>query len=125
MNFLVDSSVIIDFLRGDRGAEKVLQEVIQSGSLHASEISRLEVLAGMRAREEGATRLFLSLFKWHPIDTTIAERAGELGRLWLPSHSSIDSADLAIAATALVLGCQLLTCNVKHFPMFAELTKPY
>ncbi len=43
------------------------------------------------------TRLLLSLFQRHPVDTMIAEPAGELGRQWLPAHRSIDGADLAIA----------------------------
>ncbi|MGC8510860.1 MAG: hypothetical protein ACP5PB_08340 [Acidimicrobiales bacterium] len=55
----------------------------------------------------------------------IAERAGELGRRWLLSHQSSDSADLAIAATALLTGSVLLTCNVRHFPMFEDLATPY
>lgn len=125
MTILVDTSVIIDYLRGDRGAEKILEGERTVAALHASEITRIEVLAGMRANEEGETRSLLSIFIWHPVDTVIAERAGELGRRWLASHQTIDSADLAIAATAMVTGCELLTCNVKHFPMFAGLTKPY
>jgi predicted nucleic acid-binding protein len=88
-------------------------------------MTRLEVLAGMRASEEGATRLLLTLFHWHPLDPMIAERAGELGRRWLPSHGSNDGADLAIAATAMLTGSSLLACNVKHFPMFPDLKKPY
>jgi hypothetical protein len=122
---LVDTSVIIDYLRGHHGAKEVLEGERLAAPLHASEITRLEVIAGMRTNEEGGTRSFLSIFIWHPVDTLIAERAGELGRRWLPSHRSIDSADLAIAATALVTGCKLLTCNVKHFPMFTDLRKPY
>ena len=125
MAVLVDTSVIIDFLRGHHGAEEVLEEARLTAPLHASEMTRLEVLADMRANEEGGTRLFLSLFQWHPVDTMIAELAGELGRRWVPSDRSIDGADLAIAATAMALGCPLLTCNVKHFPMFADLKKPY
>lgn len=125
MTVLVDTSVIIDYLRGNPGAERVLEEARMDAPLHASEITRLEVLAGMRTVEESATRALLSIFIWHPVDTLIAERAGELGRTWLSSHRSIDSADLAIAATAVVAGCELLTCNVKHFPMFKDLKKPY
>ncbi len=125
MAVLVDTSVIIDFLRGHHDAQEVLEEARLTAPLHASEMTRLEVLAGMRANEEGGTRLLLSLFQWHPVDTSIAELAGELGRQWLPAHPWIDSADLAIAATAMALGCPLLTCNVKHFPMFADLKKPY
>jgi hypothetical protein len=125
MTFLVDTSVIIDFLRGHHGAERVLEDARTGAPLHASEITRLEVLAGMRSNEEGGTRALLSIFIWHPVDTLIAERAGELGRKWLSSHSRIDSADLAIAATVVITGCELLTCNVQHFPMFKDLTKPY
>ena len=88
-------------------------------------MTRLEVLAGMRLNEEGGTRALFSILKWHPVDELIAERAGELGRKWLPIHSSIDGADLAIADTAMVIGCQLLTCNIAHYPMFAGLKTPY
>jgi hypothetical protein len=125
MTVLVDTSVIIDYLRGHHGAEEALEGERLGAPLHASEITRLEVLAAMRTNEESDTRSFLSIFVWHPVDTSIVERAGELGRKWLPSHRSIDSADLAIAATAMATGCKLLTCNVKHFPMFTDLRKPY
>jgi predicted nucleic acid-binding protein len=125
MTVLVDTSVIIDYLRGDVGAELVLEHQRRRAPLHASEITRLEVLASMTPGEEGGTRSLMSIFIWHDVDSLIAERAGELGRRWLASHNAIDSADLAIAATAIVTGCELLTCNVEHFPMFAELKKPY
>ncbi len=124
MTFLVDTSVIIDYLRGHRGAERVLEDARVAAPLHASEITRLEVLAGMRTHEEGGTCALLSVLVWHPVDTLISERAGELGRRWLSSHQ-MDSADLAVAATVVVTGCELLTCNVKHFPMFKDLKKPY
>lgn len=55
----------------------------------------------------------------------MAEEAGALGRQWLPSHRGIDGADLAIAATAILLDAELLTLNVRHFPMFPELRRPY
>ncbi|MGH2379512.1 MAG: hypothetical protein ACRDGT_13730 [Candidatus Limnocylindria bacterium] len=79
----------------------------------------------MRAAEEEATRSLLSTLTWHPVDADVAEQAGALGRRWLPSHSTIDGADLAIAATAIRGGLRLLTRNVRHFPMFAELRSPY
>jgi len=125
MSVLVDTSVIIDYLRGHQGAAQALEEARSGAPLHASEMTRLEVLAGMRTHEERSTRALLSVFVWHPVDTLIAERAGEMGRKWLPSHRSIDSADLAIAATVIVTGCELFTCNIKHFPMFTDLKQPY
>lgn len=125
MTVVVDTSVLIDVLRGDRTAAAVLREARREGALHASEVTRLEVLAGMRSGEEPATRALLEAFTWHPLGEQIAERAGELGRRWLPGNRGIDTADLAIAATVLWLDAQLLTRNVKHFPMVAGLTAPY
>lgn len=125
MSALVDTSVLIDYLRGHADAAEVLERERASGPLHASEITRLEVLAGMRPSEQHATRALLSTLRWHPVDELIAEQAGELGRRWLPSHHTIDSADLAIAATALGTKTRLLTCNVRHFPMFPDLRAPY
>ncbi|MBN9215491.1 MAG: hypothetical protein ABS62_04590 [Microbacterium sp. SCN 70-200] len=122
---LVDTSILIDVLRGQDAAVAVLQASHRRGPLHASEITRMEVLAGMRPREEAPTRTLLRLLTWHPVDEGVAERAGALGREWLPSHRGIDSADLAIAATALGLGVPLLTRNVKHFPMIPGLVAPY
>ncbi len=125
MTALVDTSVLIDYLRGDQQAAEVLERERAAAALHASEITRLEVLAGMQPAEEDGTRLLLSTIVWHPVDTEVAEEAGALGRKWLPSHLSIDSADLAIAATAIRTGSRLLTRNVRHFPMFSGLLAPY
>ena len=125
MSAFVDTSVLIDYLRGREVAAQVLEAQRVAGSLHASEVTRLEVLAGMRASEEEATRSLLSALVWHPVDAEVAEVAGRLGREWLPSHRNIDSADLAIAATAQMVGLPLLTLNVRHYPMFAGLQAPY
>jgi predicted nucleic acid-binding protein len=125
VSVFVDTSVLIDYLRGHAVAAGVLEQQRRTGTLHASEMTRLEVLAGMRPGEEPSTRSLLSALIWHPVDAEVAERAGALGREWLPSHRTIDSADLAIAATAQLTGLPLLTMNVRHFPMFPGLHPPY
>lgn len=125
MTVVVDTSVLIDVLRGDPGAAASLRVEREAGPLHASEVTRLEVLAGMRPREEDATRAFFTALVWHPVDERVAEIAGELGLRWLAGNRGIDTADLAIAATAIALDARLLTRNVKHFPMFSELSPPY
>jgi predicted nucleic acid-binding protein len=124
VSVVLDTSVLIDFLRGHQGARETVRRERATGQLHASEVSRLEVLAGMRPTEEPATRLLLSTLTWHPLDAEVAEQAGALGRRWLPSHHTIDAADLAIAATVILTGSRLLTRNTRHFPMFG-LTAPY
>lgn len=125
MSALVDTSILIDYLRGHPEAAELLERERVLARLHASEITRLEILSGMRSREERATRALLSALAWHPVDAEVTEEAGSLGRRWLRSHHAIDSADLAIAATAIRTGSRLLTRNVRHFPMFADLRSPY
>jgi predicted nucleic acid-binding protein len=122
---LVDTSVLIDYLLGHPPAAALLERERAAAPLHANEITRSEILAGMRTGEEDATRSLLSTLVWHPVDTAVAEQAGTLGRRWLPSHHTIDGADLAIAATAILNDLRLLTANVRHFPMFADLQAPY
>lgn len=125
MSALVDTSILIDYLRGHEAAAGVLEEERAADVLHGSEMARLEVLAGMRPNEEDRTRSFLSTLRWHPVGTEVAEEAGALGRRWLPSHRAVDGADLAIAATTILIGARLLTLNVRHFPMFSDLRPPY
>jgi len=49
------------------------------------------------------------------------------GRLPRPLRATpaLTGADLAIAATVVLIGGRLLTVNVRHFPMFPDLRVPY
>lgn len=67
MTVLVDTSTIIDVLRGSATATALLADARRAGPLHASELTRLEVLASMRPREEPATRALLEVFTWRPL----------------------------------------------------------
>lgn len=125
MSVLVDTSVLVDVLRGEAVAAAVLREARKAGPLHGSDVTRREVLAGMRVGEESATRTLLGVLTWHPLDDRVAEVAHELGRQWLSSNRDLDSAGLVIAATAVLLDAPLLTQNVERYPMFAGLAAPY
>ncbi|MPV50759.1 PIN domain-containing protein [Pseudactinotalea sp. HY160] len=125
MTSLIDTSILIDVLRGEPAAVTLLRTERGLGPLHASEVTRVEVLVGVRRGEERSTSDLLVILDWHPVDREVSERAGELGRRWLPSHRGIDTADLVIAATAELLGARVFTRNVKHFPMIDGLTAPY
>jgi predicted nucleic acid-binding protein len=123
MSILCDTTVIIDILRGIEPAvawARALQE-----RPACSEITRVEVLRGLRSPERRATERLFGTILWIPVDERIARRAGELGRTWRRSHQGIATADLIIAATAQELGHELATLNVKHFPMIRELRLPY
>ncbi|KAA3419994.1 PIN domain-containing protein, partial [Streptococcus pneumoniae] len=53
-----------------------------------------------------------------------ASLAGDYVRQYGPSHG-VDPIDALIAATAKSANLQLATLNLKHFPMFKGLKRPY
>jgi predicted nucleic acid-binding protein len=123
---VVDTSILIDHLRGDPRARALLRDAFQQGRrLAASVLTKVEVLAGVRPAEEAETARLLALFDWIPVDESLADRAGELARQYLPSYPGIDPVDVIIAATVEHRGADLWTRNRKHFPMFPVLSDPY
>ena len=126
MAVVVDTSVLIDHLRGDAEARAALRQAAEGGEhLVASVLTKIEVLAGMRASEERATRLLLGSLEWIEVDDALAEGAGALANQFLPSHPGVDPVDYVIAATVERLDAELWTRNLKHFPMFPGLKAPY
>jgi predicted nucleic acid-binding protein len=123
---LVDSTVAIDYLRAYPPAAELLERTFEEGeSLAASEIVRFEVLAGARESELGRLDSFFAALNWIVVDERIARLAGWLSRRFRRSHAAIDAPDYLIAATALALDAELLTTNVKHFPMLEGLQAAY
>lgn len=126
MTIVVDTSVLVDHLRGDDGARLALADAVRRGErLVCSVVTRVEVLAGMRPAEEAATRRLLDALDWIDVDGDIAEHAGLLANRYLRSHPGVDPVDFIIAATAQRLDAELWTRNVKHFPMLEGLSPPY
>ncbi len=123
---LLDTSVAIDHLRGVEPAVAVLTKIIKADEpILASEVVRFELLAGVRPREVDALELFFSVLSWVPVGEEVARAAAALARNNRRSHSGIDDADYLIAATTLLLDAELLTTNVRHFPMLEGLRPAY
>jgi predicted nucleic acid-binding protein len=123
---VLDTSVAIDHLRGLDAAVDLLAATLDAGeALVASEVVRFELLAGARDGEMKGIDDFSSACSWVPVSEEVTRTAAVLARRHRRSHSGIDDADYLIAATALLLDAELLTTNVKHFPMIPELTAPY
>jgi predicted nucleic acid-binding protein len=118
---LFDSTVLIAHLRGVSEATQLLYEAVADGAAVCSVLSRVEIEGGMRTNERSAVARLFSVLELQPVTDLIAIRAGEFLRAYRRSHPGIDVADYVIAATADLLGAELLTLNVKHFPMFEGL----
>lgn len=119
---VLDTTVLIDLLRGHAAALDYLRSLTDVPA--CSEVTRVEVMRGVRHREREPTEALLHTMRWIGLDEQIARRAGALGRTWRRSHL-IATPDLIIAATAQELGAELATSNTRHFPMFSALKPPY
>ena len=125
-HLLLDTGVIIDYLRGHQSAITLIQE--NSDLIVLSPISVVGLYAGVRGNEDDEEQVvlteFLSLFKCVPISSDIA-RLGGLYRRELGRSHGVSLADAIIAATVTIIDADLLTLNIKHFPMFPKLEPPY
>lgn len=120
---LLDTCVVIDVLRGRETAVAFVSGLASAPSVSA--ITATEIVAGCRnAQERRQIDRLLSHYNVHDIGLEIASLAGELIRQYGRSHGT-DPLDALIAATARVHSLELATLNLKHFPMFAGLKRPY
>lgn len=123
---LLDTTVAVDHLRGDGDAVDLLRRLVEEDEvLAASEVVRFELVAGVRDDERPALERFFSVVSWIPVGEDVARAAGNLARRYRRAHGGIDDADYLIAASALLHEADLLTTNVRHFPMLPGLTAPY
>jgi len=122
---LVDSDILIAHLRGVPDARSWLREARLRSPLGISVATVAELTGGMRSAERREVWALLNVMRPEPVTELVARRAGELRRRFRRSHTGIGIADYLVAATALELGAELATLNVKHFPMFDDLRPPF
>jgi hypothetical protein len=116
---VLDTSVLIEFLRGRPGAAEFVEGL--SATTCVSAITVVELFAGA-ASDEACSRLdgLLSAFDVVPLTPKIARDAGLIRR----AHGTAVP-DAVIAATAAHLGAELLTFNPRHFRMLEGVREPY
>lgn len=120
---LLDTNVIIDFLRGKPEAVRFIRHLTAKPAI--SVVTVAEIFAGLRSQdEELAARGLFGQCKIIGLTPSIAETGGVAMRHFRASHG-MDFADALIAATAEHHGLELATLNVKHFPMFPKLKPAY
>ncbi len=120
---ILDSCILIDLSRENPQALAFLEGLSTIPSI--SVVTATEILCGVKnAREE---RLFEQLFQaWKVVDVNlrIARLAARYLKDFRASHG-LDMIDAFIAATAMSHECDLVTLNLKHFPMFEGIARPY
>ena len=118
MKLLLDTSVLIDVLRGRKDRKLLLRRLIEEGhSLSTTVLNVAELYAGMRAGEEARTEEFLGGLECVALRSSAARLAGRLKSAWQKKGRTLTLADTLIAAVAIEERCVLLTDNRKDFPM--------
>jgi len=120
---LIDTDILIDYLRGHPSAVSFIEQNIDD--LVLSAVSIAELYQGVREGHE-RTKLsrMISALTVLPLTLEIAETAGLFRRDYRDSIGC-GLADCMIAATASEHHLALATLNDKHFRMLSSVTKPY
>lgn len=118
MTILLDSSVLIDVLRGRRGRRELLTEWLCQGHILACcAINITELHAGLGRGEERSTERLFDGLDYLEIPPAAARRAGDLLREWRRKGRTLSLPDAIIGAMAVEFGLALATDNKKDFPM--------
>jgi predicted nucleic acid-binding protein len=114
---LLDTTVLIDVLRGRSAAQRLLR-LRSSGEVpFVCCVNVEEIWRGLRpGDEEDAGRLLQGL-RLAELGLVEGQRAGRWRREAAARGTTLSQADSLIAAAALGVGARLATGNPKHFPM--------
>jgi predicted nucleic acid-binding protein len=117
MPLVLDTTVLIDALRGRPAADRLEDLMIGRELLLTTAINVEEIVRGLRPDEQDAADLLLTGLRILPIRRQEAERAGRWRREFASRGRTLHQADCLIAAAASGAGGRLATANVKDFPM--------
>lgn len=114
---LLDTTVLIDALRGRGAADRVLQLRRLGDTPYVCAVNVEEVTRGLRPAEQAAAdRLFRGV-RIAPLGQAEGSQAGEWRRHFASRGRTLSQADCLVAAAALSIGARLATGNPKDFPM--------
>jgi predicted nucleic acid-binding protein len=121
LSVIVDTDVLIWYLRGRREAAELLSGLDR---VRLSAVTYMELVQGMRNADElRALRGTLTSGRWQVL--TITEAICTRAMTYVEEHflaGSLQMADALIAATCIEHGERLATGNLKHYQVIPELS---
>lgn len=123
--WLIDTDVLIDYLRGNPKAVEFLRELVEESTCCISSITIAELYIGVKEGiERNILDIFIKQFEVIVLDGNIAIKGGLLRRKFGKNHGT-GLVDALIAASAEEFTLKLITLNKKHFPMLNDVRVPY
>lgn len=121
MKLVVDTSILIDYLRGGTKWQDFLVNAPRNAELFLPTIAIFELFSGKSTKKSLIAEDISNLLKRFTnieLDENIAQKAGELRR---DVGHHISPQDYIIAASALEINGTVVTLNKKHFEQIPNL----
>lgn len=117
MRLLLDTTVLIDALRGRPASERVRALRNASTTPWICALNVEEVVRGALPEEQEVVLRFLGGMRLAPLGRAEGELAGRWRREYARKGITLSQSDCLIAAAAVGVGARLASGNPKHFPM--------
>ena len=117
MSLLLDTTVLIDVLRGRPAAERLSKLRELEPVPYVCAINVEELWCGHRPGEEAVLERFVGALRLAPLGKVEGELAGGWRRTFAAKGLTLSQADCLIAAAAVGVGAVLATGSPKDFPM--------
>ena len=126
MNYLLDTDILVDLLRGDPIiVENLKQKRIVIGEAFISVLSVFELTEGAylanREAELILTRELINSLNVLNLNQKIASEAGKISSFLKKKGKNIGVGDILIGAIAITENKTIITRNVKHFSAMLDL----
>lgn len=120
MNYVIDTDIFIDHIRGFKPAEQIIKDLEEEKIKGlVSTVTVAELFSGKDCNEKQgliAVEKLLNLVSKSEVSENLAKKTGELRRLY-----QLEIPDAIIAATAIENNMTLITRNAKDFNKIKEL----
>ncbi len=117
---IIDTDVLIWYLRGNEKAYEIVEEL---HNFYLSVVTYMELVQGMRSKKE-LNKLRKALHIWNAKILYISEEVSAKAMFYVEQHflsHSMQLADALIGATAIAYGVPILTGNDKHYKVMKNL----
>jgi len=114
---LLDSTVLIDHLRGRPAVARIASLLAAGDTIATSALNVEEIIRGTRPTETTIVDSLVDGLVVLPVDEAVARQSGRWRAELASRGITVHQADCVIAATAAVHGARLCTGNPKDFPM--------